>query len=74
MTHALPTISPPVELYRCAPRLPPRAIAQRFSALALLRHADGAADVRSSGKTGSDQSIAKPTRLTQLRHRASGLF
>src|SRR6266481_4439630 len=31
MTHTLLTISPRVEPYRCAPRPPPRAIAQRFS-------------------------------------------
>src|SRR6266851_6112083 len=36
MTHTLPTISPRVEPYRCAPRPPPRAIAQRFSALTQL--------------------------------------
>ena len=33
MTHTLPTIPPRVEPYRCAPPLPPRAIAQRFRAL-----------------------------------------
>src|SRR6266851_3109615 len=38
MTHTLLTISPRVEPYRCAPRPPPRAIAQRFSAMALFRH------------------------------------
>jgi hypothetical protein len=31
MTHTLLTISPRVEPYWCAPRPPPRAIAQRFS-------------------------------------------
>src|SRR5450756_554465 len=40
MTHTLLTISPRVEPYWYAPRPPPRAIAQRFSALAPLRHAD----------------------------------
>jgi hypothetical protein len=40
LTHTLLTISPRVEPYRCAQRPPPRAIAQRFSALARLRHAD----------------------------------
>ena len=38
-THTLLTISPRVEPYRCAPRPPPRAIAQRFSALAPNGHA-----------------------------------
>src|SRR6267378_4425728 len=38
MTHTLLTISPRVEPYRCPPRPPPRAIAQRFSALTHLRH------------------------------------
>src|SRR6516165_7016473 len=36
MTHTLPTIPPRVEPYRCAPPLPPRAIAQRFRAVARL--------------------------------------
>jgi hypothetical protein len=39
MTHTLLTISPRVEPYWCAPRPPPRAIAQRFSALAPFGHA-----------------------------------
>src|ERR1022692_3725337 len=38
MTHTLLTISPRVEPYWYAPRPPPRAIAQRFSALAPNGH------------------------------------
>src|ERR1700675_1324178 len=36
MTHTLLTISPRVEPHWCAPRRPPGAIAQLFSALALF--------------------------------------
>src|SRR6267378_6371713 len=39
MTHTLLTLSPRVEPYRFAPRPPPRAIAQRFSAMAQNRRA-----------------------------------
>jgi hypothetical protein len=66
--QTLLTISPWVEPYRCAPRPPPRAIAQRFSALAPLRHGGSVSRCPLTGVDWKKRAPLQTTRLTHLRN------
>src|SRR5467141_4113423 len=68
MTHTLLTISPRVEPYRCPPRPPPRAIAQRFSASAQSRRAARLSECPLSGEQATCSGIAVTSALDPLGH------